>query len=143
MSVRGESFREMVHLQKRLNSLFEEMLQPGASQAPIPEYTWSPATDIFEDEHDFYLEMELPGVRLDDVEVTSEEDMVRIRGRRESLREMTRETVQRIERFFGPFERSFQFPRPISGSKVTARLEGGILSLKIPKRATRRRIPVG
>ena len=142
MPVRGESFREMVHLQRRLNALFEEMLQPGATPAHVPEYTWSPATDITEDDKGFFVEVELPGVRIEDVEVTSEEDMVRIRGRRESSREMTRETVQRIERFFGPFERSFQFPSPINGSKIQARLENGILLLRIPKRTHRRKIPI-
>lgn len=142
MPVKGESFREMVHLQRRLNSLFEEMLQTGANSAPVPEYTWSPATDIYEDPAHFYVELELPGVGLQDVEVTSSEDVVRIRGRRESSREMTRETVQRIERFFGPFERSFQFPSPINGAKIQARLEHGVLSLKVPKRPSRRRIRI-
>ena len=142
MPVKGESFREMVHLQRRLNSLFEEMLRPGAGPAHVPEYNWSPATDIYEDEKDFYIEVELPGVRLDEVEVTSEEDSVCIRGRRMNSREMTRETVQRIERFFGPFERSFQFPTPVNGSKMEARLEGGVLSLRIPKARQRRRIPI-
>ena len=39
MKVKGEAFRELVHLQKRLNSLFEEMLSPGAAHDPVPEYT--------------------------------------------------------------------------------------------------------
>jgi HSP20 family protein len=142
MPVRGESFREMVHLQRRVNSLFEEMLQPGTAPAQIPEYSWSPATDIYEDEKSFYIEVELPGVRMDEVEVTSEDDSVRVRGRRQSSREMTRETVQRIERFFGPFERSFQFPAPVTGSKILARLEHGVLSLKVPKASPRRRIRI-
>lgn len=143
MPVKGESFREMVHLQRRLNSLFEEMLQPGTTPATVPEYTWSPATDIYEDERAYYMDVELPGVRLEDVDVTSEEDVVRIRGRRESSREMTRETVQRIERFFGPFERSFQFPSPVYGGKIEARLDDGVLALVIPKRGQRRKIRIG
>ena len=110
-------------------------LLPGMEAPPHP-------MRLGDDEKDYYVEVELPGVRLEDVEVTTDEATVRIRGRRESSREMTRETVQRIERFFGPFERSFQFPSPVNGSKIHAKLDNGVLSLKIPKARARRRIPI-
>ena len=133
MTVKGESLRELVQLQRKMNQLFEEMLQPDHPRPALPEYTWVPAADVFEDGGNFYVELELPGIQLDDVELVCEGNILRVLGERKPLMELTRESVQRMERYLGPFGREFAFPEALESSRVEARLQDGVLSVKIPK----------
>ncbi len=140
--VKGESLRELVHLQRRMNQLFDEMLQPEQSPASVPEYTWTPPADVYEDASNFYVELEVPGVLIEDVEVTCEGSQLRVSGARKPMVELTPESVQRIERFFGPFFREFVFPEPLDPAKVSAHLADGVLQLTVRRKERRRAIHV-
>lgn len=137
MGVKGESLRELVQLQRKMNQLFEEMLQPDRSHHAAPEYTWVPAADVYEDAGHFHVELELPGVSIADVELVCEGNVLRVTGERKPLMELTRESVQRMERYLGPFGREFSFPEALDPSRVEARLQDGVLSVKISKRDRR------
>lgn len=134
MTVKGESLRELVQLQRKMNQLFEEMLQPDQPRPALPEYTWVPAADVFEDGGHFYVELELPGIQIEDVELVCEGNTLRVLGERKPLIQLTRESVQRMERYLGPFGREFSFPEALESSRVEARLQDGVLSVQIPKR---------
>ena len=134
MSGKGESMRELVQLQKKMNQLFEEMLQPGRPHEALPEYRWVPAADVYEDRRHYFVELEVPGVQIDDVDLTCEGNNLRVAGERKPVMELTRESVHRMERYIGPFGREFTFPEPLDPSKVEAHMEAGVLSVKIPKR---------
>ncbi len=142
MPTQGDSLRELMHLQRRLNRLFDEMLQPDKAPGTLPEFSWIPSADVYEDAENYYVEVELPGVRIDDVEVTAEGNVLRISGERKAVGEPSRQTVQRMERYFGPFLREFSFPDVIDSGEVEAGLNDGILLLKIPRRDGRRSIQV-
>jgi HSP20 family protein len=133
MGAKGESLRELVQLQRKMNQLFEEMLQPDRPHQAFPDYTWVPAADVYEDTGNYFLEMELPGVQIGDVEMICEGNLLRIAGERKPLLELTRESVQRMERYVGPFGREFTFPEALDSTRVEARLQDGVLSVKIPK----------
>ncbi len=137
MTVKGESLRELVQLQRKMNQLFGEMLQPDQPRPALPEYTWVPAADVFEDVGHFYVELELPGIQIDDVELVCEGNILRVLGERKPLMELTRESVQRMERYVGPFGREFSFPEGLDSQRVEARMQDGVLSVKIPKRENR------
>ncbi len=143
MPIKGESLRELMHLQRKINGMFQEMLQPEAGQATVPAYTWVPATDVCEDDLHYHVEMELPGVAIEDVTVLCQGERLRVSGERRPPRELSRENVQRVERYFGPFLRELAFPSPLDADKVRASLADGLLILIIPKKKTgRRRVPV-
>ncbi|OYW06177.1 MAG: hypothetical protein B7X11_01260 [Acidobacteria bacterium 37-65-4] len=134
MTVKGESLRELVQIQRKMNQLFEEMLQPDRPRPASPEYTWVPAADVFEDAESFFVELELPGIQLSDVELACEDNILRVLGERKPLMELTRQSVQRMERYLGPFGREFSFPEALDATRVEARLQDGVLFVKIPKR---------
>jgi HSP20 family protein len=142
MPLRGESLRELVHLKRRMNQLFDEMLQPDQTPQALPEFAWTPAADVYEDEAFYYAEVELPGVSIQDVEVTVDQGLLRISGERKPQKELTREGVQRMERYFGRFLREFSFPEALHSEKVHASLADGLLLIKIPRRITRRSVRV-
>jgi HSP20 family protein len=142
MTSKNEWLREMSNLQRRMNQLFEGMLQPDQAPQALPEYNWTPPADVYEDDRNFYVELELPGVQIEEVEVTCEGSLLRIRGQRKPLVELTRESVQRIERYFGPFFREFTFPEPLDTENITANLKAGVLMLTIPRAEQRLSIQV-
>jgi HSP20 family molecular chaperone IbpA len=103
MTVKGESLRELVQLQRKMNQLFEEMLQPDQPRTALPEYTWVPAADVFEDGEHFYVELELPGIQIDDVE--SSAGNASCAGERKLDGADPRACS--AERYLGPFGRAF------------------------------------
>lgn len=140
--VKGESLRELAHLQRRMNQLFDEMLQPDQSPGALPEYTWTPPADVYEDDSRYHVELELPGVLIGDVDVTCEGSLLRVSGSRRPMVELTPESVQRIERYFGRFLREFTFPEPLDAEAVSARLADGVLHLTIQRKDRRRAVQV-
>ena len=143
MPLRGESLRELGHLQRRINLMFEEMLQPEAGHAALPAYIWAPSTDVSEDEGHYFVDVEVPGVPLSDISVTCHGNTLKVSGERRPSRELSPKSVQRVERYFGPFLREVAFPTPVVASKVTAALTDGLLAVTVPKKPSgRRRIPV-
>ncbi|MEJ2368277.1 MAG: Hsp20/alpha crystallin family protein [Acidobacteriota bacterium] len=142
MALKNESVRELALLKQRINHMFEEMMQTETGSSEPPAYTWTPAADICEDNDNYYLEMEVPGVPIEDVELTCRENRLRVSGNRRQSDGMTRDNVQRMERFFGPFLREFSFPSDLDETRISAHLRNGVLSLVLPKRNGRTQIPV-
>jgi len=142
MSVKGESFREIVQLRNRLNALFQEMLQPDGEEGPVPSYIWTPPADIFEEDDAYRVEMELPGVLLEDIRMSCRENILTVEGQHRIRREIDRENVQCMERYFGTFQRRLTFPMTLDGEAIQAEHRRGILNIRIPKGSARRRIEV-
>lgn len=124
---------ELLLLQQRMNRLFEDSL---GSEAPTgPGGSWTPVADLWETPDAFVLELELPGVEADDVEVEVEDGAVSVRGtRRDFLATGTPERFQCLERSYGPFVRRFDLDRPVDAAGVRRSFEDGLLRLEMPKR---------
>lgn len=105
---------------------------------------WLPAVDIREDEHEFELHLDLPGVDAKAVEVTLDGHTLTIKGERK--READEEGVRyaRKERVHGPFERRFSLPDTVDEQGIHASGEHGVLRVVLPKKlsAQPRRIDV-
>ena len=142
MAPKQEGLREMVQLQRRMNQLFEEMLRPGQAHQSVPAYNWTPPADVYEDGRSYYVELELPGVSIEEVQVACEGSVLRVAGTRKPGIELTRETVQRMERTFGPFAREFAFPEDLDPGRVKAELKDGVLLIEVARKAARRTIKV-
>jgi HSP20 family protein len=93
-----------------------------------------PVADIKEDSGNFYLGLELPGTRKDDLRIWMEEDILTIDGEK-------KETVAQgqakhfSERWFGKFHRSFRLPKSIDSEKIRAEFNDGVLIVTLPKSA--------
>ena len=142
MTEKQEGLREMAQLQRRMNRLFEEMLRPRQTHQSVPDYAWTPPADVYEDEHSYHVELELPGVNIDEIQVTCEGSTLKVTGARKPRMELTRETVQRMERTFGPFYREFSFPEDLDPKHVKAGLKDGVLNISVARKMRRRTIQV-
>jgi HSP20 family protein len=94
---------------------------------------WVPPVDITEDEKEYIIRVELPGVEKDEVKVTVEGGVLSITGEREAEKDEKDKKYHRIERSYGSFIRSFAVPEGAASDKVSAEFKDGVLSVRIPK----------
>ncbi|HEX6581725.1 MAG TPA: Hsp20/alpha crystallin family protein [Actinomycetota bacterium] len=95
--------------------------------------TWVPALDVRESQDRFDVTVDLPGLDPDDVNVTFEDGMLSITGKREFSAEDRGETWHRIERSFGTFARSMRLPQTADTERIEATFDKGVLTVSVPK----------
>jgi HSP20 family protein len=120
-------------LQRQMEQLFDNAVRGPASGPGGAAAVIAPRIDISEDDKEIRVVAEMPGATPDLVEVTVDDDVLTIRGERESERETERRDYHLIERAVGVFQRSIRLPAPVQASQVQARFEHGVLTLTIPK----------
>ncbi len=94
---------------------------------------WLPALDVHENDEQYAVTVELPGMEKEDVTIECEDGMVTIRGEKKSEREEKEEKPRFVERRYGAFSRSFSMPRDGDADRMEAAFDKGVLTLTIPK----------
>ena len=94
---------------------------------------WVPAVDIKEEDARFLIEADVPGVKPDDIEITMEDGILTLRGRREAESRTEREGYRRVERVTGRFFRRFTLPDTADAEAIEAKFNNGVLEVSIPK----------
>jgi HSP20 family protein len=131
---RWDPLRDILHLQERMNRLFEESLARGRVDGlALGSAGWSPLADVLEADDGFLVVMELPGVEQDDVEVQVDGDEVVVRGQRRMPGTLRPESFHRMERSYGPFARAVRLSGEVDPARVTAQFRDGLLRLELPK----------
>ncbi len=130
---RWDPFREMERLTERMERLFEEFF-PTVRREEEREYLWAPAVDVYENDKAYIVEVDLPGLKKEDVKVTLQNNVLTIQGERRLTREEKGVDYHRQERFYGKFLRSFTLPETVDADKVSAEFKDGVLRLTLPKR---------
>ena len=103
---------------------------------------WNPAVDVYQDNDQFTVYVELPGLKKEEIEISLNGDTLTIGGERKS--EANADQGFRTERYFGKFQRSLTLPVPVNSEKVNATYKDGILKVVLPKaeEAKPKQIPV-
>ena len=94
---------------------------------------WAPLVDISEDDHEYLIKAELPGIEKDQVKVTVENGILLLAGERQSENEEKNRKYHRVERSYGSFLRSFSLPDDADGTKIKAEFKNGVLKVHLPK----------
>ena len=81
------------------------------------------------------LTAEIPGVGVDDLDISVQGDMVTLRGSRKAEQLHEGESYHRQERGSGDFVRTVQLPYEVDGNAVEAELSAGVLRLRLPRAA--------
>ena len=101
---------------------------------PINSNGWTPVVDIWETAEAFRIDMEVPAVQADDVDVSVDEGVLRIGGVRKQVERAEDEQNHRLERRYGSFSRTFKLPENADEEKISARVNNGVLALSISKK---------
>lgn len=116
-------------LRREIDRLFDDTFARDGN-------SWTPAVDIKETDNEIRVELELPGLKPEDVEITAENGVLTIRGeKRVERKEGDESRYQIIERTYGTFMRTFQLPQGVDEDQIKAEFDNGVLSLHIPKTA--------
>ena len=108
---------------------------------------FAPASEAGSNDAGYRIEVELPGVKQDDIDVSLHEHVLTIKGTKKSKREETKGSVYFCERQYGAFQRTFRLPPDADGDRIQADFTDGLLTLTIPRVApekpAERKIQIG
>ncbi len=124
---------EMQNLMKEMNGfLRNNFSQENRPRIEIGDF--KPRVDVSEDTKSIFFEVEIPGVKKEDVKVSvNNENILTIKGEKKFERKDEVTSCCRSERTYGEFMRSFQLPDNTDSEKISASYNNGILTLTIPK----------
>lgn len=120
-------------LRDEMDRLFEGFFQDTPYWNTLGARTYPPF-NIWEDNHNLFVEAELPGMKMEDVEVLVSGKELTVKGSR-SIELTEQATVHRQERPSGRFARMIQLPVDIRANDVSAELKEGVLLITLPKMA--------
>src|SRR5207237_10320556 len=107
----------------------------GGGEDALTTSTFATAVDVYEDEHNVTLKIEVPGIDEKDIDVRIENNTLTVHGERNCEKEEKEENYRRIERQYGSFTRSFTLPSTVDPNNVQANYEKGVLKIKLAKQA--------
>ncbi len=126
---RWDPFKELLSLRDEFDRVFKEFFV----RPERVEEEWFPLLDMKEDAENLIVNLEVPGMRKEDIKVTLRGNQLMITGERKFEKEKKDETYHRIERSYGKFQRIITIPVEVDQSKIKATYENGVLAITMPK----------
>ncbi len=127
-----DPFSEMDRFRREMDKLYDAFT---ARRGITPAAGVFPPLNVSEDENNLYVRAELPGVAPDDIEITTKENNLIIKGERKIAAEGDQASYHRREREAGTFRRITSLPTRVDAGKVTAVCKNGVLTVTLPKAA--------
>jgi HSP20 family protein len=127
--------RDFSTLQDRMNRIFRESFNPESPEEALTTANFAPPVDVYEDEHNITLKIEVPGIDEKDINVSIENNTLTVRGERRFEKDEKEENFHRVERMYGSFTRSFTMPNTVDPEEVSAHYEKGVLKIRLAKKA--------
>ena len=132
-----ETVRELSAMQDRMNRMnrfFREANSPEVPEEALTTTAIAPPVDIYEDEHNIVLKIEVPGIDEKDIDVRIQNNTLTVHGERKIEKEEKEENFRRVERQYGSFTRSFTLPSSVDPEQVSAHCDKGVLKINLAKR---------
>lgn len=133
-------------INRRLDSdLFEDFEQilstwnAGAPLAYFDQNKFESSYDLSEGDDHFLMSIDLPGLNKDDISLDVTGQTLTISGERKKPESLSKNRVQRMERVYGTFSKTFTLPKTIEAEKVEARYAEGVLEIFLPKHESSRK----
>ena len=131
-----------IPVQEEVRRLFHELIhQPWGTRSSPPAQLWHPHVDMCETAEAIIVEVEIPGVRREDIHLEVEGDMLRITGERRTHTEQQGRNYHRVERSHGRFERQLLLPMSVDRHGIHAEFDAGLLTITLPKKEQRKDTP--
>jgi HSP20 family protein len=99
----------------------------------MEEQEFYPQLDVSETDSHYCLEMDLPGVTKENIDIKVDNNVITIKGKKELNKEQKDGNFYTRERFSGNFQRSFFLPHGVDADKIDASFKDGVLTIKAPK----------
>jgi len=126
-------FQHLSSLREEIDRLFESPLTALTQSSNQFLNGWMPAVDLYDDNDNLHLKVELPGMNKDDIAISIHEGVLTLSGERKVDEKYREAEVYRAERALGRFQRTLTLPAQVDADKVTAHYRDGILTVVLPK----------
>jgi len=135
--VKWNPAKDLLDLEREFNKMFNRYNDKFGLEKELDEEfenaVWSPLTDIVENDNEYVMKMDIPGVKKEDVKISYSNGEIRISGERKHEEEKKDAKYHRVERTFGKYYRSFLLPDHIKEDKIEAEFKDGQLTITVPK----------
>lgn len=129
---RFNPFREMNEIRRAFQEMDERMGSKQLShQSAFGSFT--PSVNTREGEYAYHVEVDLPGVKKEDIEINVHDNVVTLSGERNIRNELKEDDYYKVESEYGKFERSFSLPENADVENIHAETTDGVLEIIIPK----------
>lgn len=115
-------FREPVYNRNRSFELFNELFNSMDSQEEKEVFDFSPSVNTREGKEAYNIDVDLPGINKEDVDISVDKNVLTISGKRETKNEVKEEDYYRIESNYGSFSRSFTLPEKVDVEIIIPKL---------------------
>ncbi len=128
---RFDPFSEIRELEKRLLGAVEV---PAKGEKEVVN-AFVPTVNTREDENAYVVEVDLPGVKKEDIKVNIDQEKrtLTVSGERKFKEEVKKEDYYKIESSYGKFMRTFSLPENVDAENIDAKTEDGVLHITLPK----------
>ncbi len=124
----------VTRLQQEMNRLFSDVFRGfGDIGEGRQEWVFNPVVEVEERDDQYEINVELPGVRAEDVNVDLEDDVLTISGSKERKETRGEGAYRQSERVYGSFRRSFQLPEDVKPDDIRATFRDGVLTVSVPR----------
>ncbi len=130
--IRFSPHTEMRHLQREIDSLFENIF-PVRNSDNTDSVAWSPRVDLSETEDAYIVHADVPGMKKDEIEINYQDGTLTVSGERRMEETQEDKKFVRVERSYGRFYRAFTLPQTVRTQDITADFEDGVLTIVVPK----------
>ncbi len=122
-------------LRREMDQFFDDMIPFSWSRENGGKElrTWSPNSDITEDEKEYMIRMDIPGMEKENIKVNYQDGRLTITGERKMEESEEKKDYIRRERYSGSFYRSFTLPEAVKEDQIDATFKDGVLKLVVPK----------
>jgi len=125
-------FETVNNINNKIHRLFGELPNFGFEV----NYPFKPKADFYSDNENYYIDIEVPGMKKDDIKISFKENTLNISGdKKDYSKGKKTEEIVKSERNFGNFTRIFRLPAEINAENIEACFEDGILKITIVKAA--------
>ncbi len=133
--IKRDPFSELRNIQEDFNRIFSSTLPRFFSgEEGLLGGNWAPSVDIYEDQNSIMLEVDLPGLKPGDFNLSIENYRLTLSGERKFEKENKGDNWRRVERSYGSFTRSFNLPSTVNVDAVNAEFKDGVLRVTLAKK---------
>lgn len=126
----GSPWRALSEIEGEMNRWLQ---RPFEWPEDYEEMTFSPSCNFKENDKEYIVQFDIPGVKKDEVKIELEDNRLIVSGERKESKEEKDARHFLSESYYGSFMRSFPLPATVDSNKIDAHYEDGVLTIKVPK----------
>jgi HSP20 family protein len=134
ISKRPPIVSSLAELQQTINRLFDPtLIEQDYGISNLLNSDWIPSIDVKDNGSHFLITADIPGVDPKNIDVSMDNNILTIKGSKESKTKEERKNYVRFERSKGTFVRSISLPEIVDADKISAKTKNGVLEIIAPK----------